>query len=207
MSEIWDVVHAEREALIHDLASLSPEQWQAPSLCPGWDIHDVLAHLVDDAKTTRLSFIRDLIVARFDFDRSNARGVRRERANDSWRTLDEFRLVRHRTTSAPAPLATRLVEIIVHGEDIRRPLGIHHDYPLSAVSPALEYQVNTSVKFGGGRERARGRRLISTDGSFEVGTGPEMRGATIALLLAISGRPVEPNEVTGSERTARTVVR
>jgi uncharacterized protein (TIGR03083 family) len=46
MSDIWPVVHAERRALAADLADLSPEQWQTPSLCAGWSVHDVLAHMV-----------------------------------------------------------------------------------------------------------------------------------------------------------------
>jgi uncharacterized protein (TIGR03083 family) len=197
MSEVWDAVHAERGALIRDLDSLTPEQWQTPSLCPDWDVHDVLAHLVDDAKTTRIGFVRELIAARFDFDRSNARGVQRERADDPRLTLDEFRTVYRRTTSAPAPMATRLVEIIVHGEDIRRPLGISHEYPVFHVAAALEYQVNTSVKFGGGKEKVQGLRLVATDGNVDIGTGADVRGSTLALLLAVSGRPVRADELTG----------
>lgn len=197
MSKLWDVVHAERDALIRDLESLPPEQWSAPSLCPGWDVHDVLAHLVGDAKTTGLSFLRDLIAARFDFDRANARGVERERLGDPKHTLEAFRAVSRRTTSAPAPLATRLVEIIVHGEDIRRPLGIHHDYPLASVAEALRYQLRTSVKMGGGKERAEGLRLVATDGDTEMGTGADVHGTSLALLLAVSGRPVGVDELSG----------
>jgi uncharacterized protein (TIGR03083 family) len=199
MNQIWKAVHAEREALVRDLETLAPEQWSTPSLCPGWSVHDVLAHLVHDAKTTRLGFVREMIVARFDFDRANARGIRRERESDPHLTLDEFHSVRHRTTSAPAPLATRLVEIIVHGEDIRRPLGIPHTYPVLDVVIALEYQVATSVKFGGGKERAHGVHLVATDGNLKagVGEGPEVCGTSLALLLAVSGRPVGADELSG----------
>jgi uncharacterized protein (TIGR03083 family) len=67
VSEIWDVVHAEREALIRDLETLPTPRWATASLCPGWDVHDVLAHLVDDAKTTRLGFVRHLVAGGFNF--------------------------------------------------------------------------------------------------------------------------------------------
>ena len=130
MTEIWPVVHAERRALIRDLEDLPARQWATPSLCPGWDVHDVLAHLVDDARTTRLGFLRRLAAARFDFDRCNARGVARERRADPRDTLAAFRAVSGRTTSAPAAPATRLVEAFVHGEDIRRPLGLARAYPV-----------------------------------------------------------------------------
>ena len=197
MHEIWTVVHQERDALIQDLAALKTRQWTTPSLCPGWDIHAVLAHLVDDAKTTRIGFVSRLIAAGFNFDRINASGIARERSTDPTQTLTYFQGVRSRTTSAPAPLATRLVEVFVHGEDIRRPLGIDHEYPVAAVATALRYQAKTSVKLGGGKERLEGLRLIATDTVFEEGVGTEVRGAAIALLLAVSGRPVHTGELTG----------
>lgn len=198
MSDIWDVVHSERAALIRDLNGLTDERWDAPSLCPGWDVHDVLAHLVDDAKTTRLNFVTRFAAAGFDFDRANAVGVARERASDPLRTLAEFRVVRARTTSAPAPIATRLVEAFVHGEDIRRPLGIARKYPARHVVTAVTFQLNTSVKMGGGKELAEGLRLVATDTEFSSGQGDEVRGNAIALLLALSGRPVGSGELSGS---------
>ena len=68
MNEIWDVVHEERRALAADLTELEPEAWDTPSLCPGWTVHDVVAHLVNDAKTTWAGFAGELLKARFDFD-------------------------------------------------------------------------------------------------------------------------------------------
>nr|WP_042198711.1 maleylpyruvate isomerase family mycothiol-dependent enzyme [Kibdelosporangium sp. MJ126-NF4]CEL23507.1 hypothetical protein [Kibdelosporangium sp. MJ126-NF4]CTQ89121.1 hypothetical protein [Kibdelosporangium sp. MJ126-NF4] len=198
MNEIWTVVHAERDALIQDLQSIPAERWATPSLCPGWDVHDVLAHLVDDAKTTYLGFVRQFAAARFDFDRYNNNAVERERADDPRHTLDSFRAVSHRTTSAPVPKATRLVETFVHGEDIRRPLGISRDYPVEHVVAALRFQLKTGVSTGGGKERAHGLRLIATDDpDIDVGTGPEVRGTALALLLAVSGRPIDADELTG----------
>ena len=88
----------------------------------------MLAHLVDDAKTAQLGFIRHLVAVSFDFDRCNSSGILRERADNPKHTLAEFRAVLGRTTSTPAPLSTRLVEIFVHAEDIRRPLGINYGY-------------------------------------------------------------------------------
>ena len=196
-STIWPVVHHERRALAHDLEAIDPAQWGMASLCPGWDIHDVLAHLIDSATTTRLAFIRRMVAARFDFDRDNAAGISRERASNPLATLAAFRKVSASEATPPAPLATRLVEAFVHGEDIRRPLGIARAYPPDDVAIALTYQLNTSVKMGGGRERAKGRRLVTTDASFTHGDGLEARGTALALLLAVSGRPLAPGELTG----------
>ena len=90
-TSVWAAVHEERRALIADLEDLPDDVWQAPSLCPGWSIHDVLAHLVDTALTTRLGFLRGMVRARFDFDRSNADGVRKHRGSSPAETLAAFR--------------------------------------------------------------------------------------------------------------------
>lgn len=196
-SEIWAVVHEERRALIRDLAVLQAPWWEAASLCPGWDVHDVLAHLVDTAKTSRLGFVGRMIAAGFDFDRDNAAGVGRERRQTPQETLRALESLIASTKTPPAPLTTRLVEAFVHGEDIRRPLGIRRDYPPVPVAKALAFQLGSSVKFGGGRERARGWRLVASDTDFVVGAGPEVHGPAMVLLLVVSGRPVNATELSG----------
>lgn len=196
-SSLWSVVHDERQMLAQDLDALRPAQWRTPSLCPGWDVHDVLAHVVDTAKTSRLGFLGHMVAAGLDFDRANTAGITREKAADPQDTLNEFLTVRTYTSTPPAALATRLVEAFVHGEDVRRPLRIGRTYPPTRVAEALRYQIKTSVKMGGGKETAQGWRLVAEDTSFEHGDGPEVRGSAISLLLAISGRPVEAHALTG----------
>ncbi|GAB4084485.1 maleylpyruvate isomerase family mycothiol-dependent enzyme [Myceligenerans cantabricum] len=203
-AKVWPVVHDERLALVRDLGGLSAEQWETPSLCAGWTVHDVLAHLVDSARTTRLGFVRRMIAARGDFDRDNAVGVARERAPDAEVTLASFRGAVDRTDTPPAPRATRLVEAFVHGEDIRRPLRIGRDYPAEHVLTALRYQARTSEAFGGGKERATAVRLVVTDADAVIGSGPEVSGSAIALLLALSGRPVHDGELVGPGAEAVT---
>ncbi|WP_185035780.1 maleylpyruvate isomerase family mycothiol-dependent enzyme [Streptomyces candidus] len=194
------MVHAERAALIEDLAKLDAEQWRTPSLCAGWTVHDVAAHLVDTARATRLGFVAAMVRARFDFDRQNARGVARERAGSPRETWERLREVAPRTSTPPAPLDTRLVEEVVHGEDIRRPLGITRAYPAEAVVRALRLQARTPASFGGAKERVARLRLVATDADLTIGEspdGPEVRGSALALLLAVSGRPLPPDALTG----------
>ncbi|WP_258070673.1 maleylpyruvate isomerase family mycothiol-dependent enzyme [Pseudoclavibacter sp. AY1F1] len=198
----WEIVHAERRALADDLTPLSDKEWATPSLCTGWTVHDVLAHLVNDATTTRLSFVAQLAAARFDFDALNQRGVESERRARPLDTLARFREVADRTSSAPTPAATRYVEAIVHGEDIRRPLGIAHTYPVDAVLEAIVHQRKTPVAMGGGRELAAGRRLVVTDAGttaanpLSLGQGPAVRGTAIDLLLWLSGRDIAPEAIS-----------
>ncbi|QTG80175.1 maleylpyruvate isomerase family mycothiol-dependent enzyme [Arthrobacter crystallopoietes] len=199
---IWQLVHAERRRLAADLSELGDEQWRVSSLCPGWDIHDVLAHLVDTALTGRISFVRDLLIARMDFDLANENGtarVKREEPQDTFAALREAAVLRR---TPRANLASRLVEAIVHGEDIRRPLWIAGNYPEMAVAQALAYQLRTPVSFGGGRERVAGLRLTDrkTGGSWGQGAGVD--ADSIDLLLAVSGRlvPRERLKGTGASR-------
>jgi uncharacterized protein (TIGR03083 family) len=194
----WQTVHRERRQLIADLSGLRQEHWLVPSLCPGWSVHDVLAHLVDTARTSRLTFARDLIAARMDFDRANQQGIARNKRPDPRDTLQAFQAVAGFTRTPPARLATRLVEAIVHGEDIRRPLGIAGRYPGAAVAEALTYQLRTPVSFGGGRERAAGLRLIDRETGTAWGVGEAVEANALDLLLAISGRPVDCESLEGS---------
>ncbi|BDZ41482.1 hypothetical protein GCM10025865_07810 [Paraoerskovia sediminicola] len=198
---LWETVHAERRHLVADLAGLDEDEWATPSLCPGWDVHDVVAHLVDTARTGRLAFVREMLRARLDFDRANETGIARERREDPRETVAALQSVADLTRTPPANLATRLVEAIVHGEDVRRPLGIVRRYPEAAVAQALGYQRRTAVSFGGGRERAAGLRLVdrTTGATWFDGTGAglSVEADALDLLLAVSGRPVAPERLEG----------
>jgi uncharacterized protein (TIGR03083 family) len=197
MTDVWTVVHAERAALIEDLTGLDERRFDEPSPCAGWTVHDVLAHLVSTALTTRLGFVAGMARARFDFDRQNADGVRRHRGPSPADTLESFRRVADRTSTPPAPLDTRLVEAIVHGEDIRRPLGIRGAYPLDAVVRAVGLQARTSASFGGAKELVGTVRFVATDVDLAVGTGPEVRGPALSVLLAVCGRAAVVDDLTG----------
>ncbi|SDI37557.1 TIGR03083 family protein [Actinokineospora alba] len=205
-NEVWPLVHAERTALIEDLTGLDDEQWNTPSLCAGWTVHDVVAHLINTAKTTRTSFVTTFIRARFDFHRQNASGVARERGATPGETLDRLRQVVSRTSTPPAPLDTRLVEEVLHGEDIRRPLGITHTYAREAVIRSLRLQARTPASFGGAKELVSGIRLTATDTDLSIGDGPAVSGPALSLLLAISGRRVALDELDGPGLTTLTAV-
>lgn len=196
-NEVWSMVHAERAALIEDLTHLDDAQWDTPSLCAGWTVHDVVAHLINTARTTRISFITGLIRARFDFHRQNAHGVKRERGATPGETLERLRQVASRTSTPPAPLDSRLVEEVLHGEDIRRPLGLTHTYQPEAVVRSLRLQARTPASFGGAKELVAGIRLTATDADMSIGDGPDVSGPALSLLLAISGRRVALDELTG----------
>lgn len=194
---VWALVHAERAALVGDLGGVDDPGWEVASLCEGWSVHDVAAHLVDSALTTRLGFVVGLARARFDFDRQNARGVERHRGASPRQTLARLRDVATLRRTPPVPLDSRLVEELVHGEDVRRPLGLVRSYPAEAVARALRLQARTPASMGGGKELVSGVRLVADDADLQLGDGPQVRGPALALLLAVCGRQVALDDLEG----------
>jgi uncharacterized protein (TIGR03083 family) len=191
------MVHTERAALIDDLKNLDDARWEEQSLCGNWTVHDVVAHLVDTARTTRLGFVVGLARARFDFDRQNARGVERHRGATPQETLERLGQVASRRSTPPVPLDSRLVEEVVHGEDIRRPLGLTRSYPQEAVARSLRLQARTPASFGGAKELVGRVRLTAADADVSIGDGPQVSGSALSLLLAISGRRVALDDLDG----------
>ena len=193
---IWPTIHAERRALADDLAGLTPAQWSTHSLCSEWDVHEVLAHQLSAAKMTPPKFFAKFAAAGFNFDKFAGNQVVVESAGGPEATLAAFRAVEPRETAPPGPKDTWLGEAFVHGEDIRRPLGITRAYPLPAVARALAFYAKSNVVIGG-KSRVAGVRMKATDTDFSVGSGPLVEGPVMTLLLAASGRKTVLDELTG----------
>jgi uncharacterized protein (TIGR03083 family) len=196
MTDIWPTIHAERQALADDLADLSAQQWATSSLCSDWDVHQVLAHLLSAAKMTPPKFVTKFAAAGGNFDRFAANQVRLEGADGPAATLAAFRAAQGRQSAPPGPKDTWLGEAFVHGEDIRRPLGIPHSYPLPYVARAIALYAKSNAIIGG-KTRVAGVTLKATDTDFSVGTGPLVQGPAMALLLAASGRKSALDELSG----------
>lgn len=190
--DVWPLVHDERAALLATLEGLTPQQWETPSLCAGWSVRDVAAHLAGNAGTTFSGMVAAMLRARFDFDEMNAQGVARHRGETPSDVLALLRERARSTRTPPVDRASRLVEEVVHGEDVRRPLGLVRHYPVVAVVPALEYQLRTSDAVGGSKQHAAGLRLVATDADFvhtpRGAVQREVSGPAVDLLLAACRR-------------------
>jgi uncharacterized protein (TIGR03083 family) len=195
-TSVWPTIHAERAALAADLADLSPEQWQLATMCSEWNVHEVLAHQLSAAKMTPPKFFAKFAGAGFNFDRFAGKQVAVESAGGPAATLAGFRAASGRTSAPPGPKDTWLGEAFVHGEDIRRPLGIKRDYPLAEVGRALRFYAGSDVIIGG-KSRVAGLTLRATDTSLSIGTGPLVEGPVMSLLLAASGRKSVLDELSG----------
>jgi uncharacterized protein (TIGR03083 family) len=102
-------------------------------------------------------------------------------------TLARFGRVVPSTTKAPVAVTAMLGETIVHGEDIRRPLGIRRDHPIDTLTRLAEYY-RTSDMVVLAKGRIGRLRLVATDGPFATGTGAVVSGPTLALIMAMTGR-------------------
>jgi hypothetical protein len=80
-----------------------------------------------------------------------------------------------------------LGEIVVHGDDIRRPLGITHKSPEAALLAVADNWKNSNLLIGSKR-RITGVQLRATDASWSHGTGPVVSGPLQSLVLAMTGR-------------------
>ena len=194
-SQLWDAIHAERAALAADLDGLTDEQWTSPSLCAGWTVADVVAHLTAAAVTGRLRWLRSIAGARFDMDLHNDRRLGEQRGATTGETLERFRAAVGSTIAASGHLPAWLGEVVVHAQDIRRPLGIPTRPALPAVVEVARFYVAKDFAVPS-RTRAQGLRLEATDSDFAHGDGPVVRGTTLALVMAMAGRGAYADELS-----------
>ncbi|MFF9489999.1 maleylpyruvate isomerase family mycothiol-dependent enzyme [Streptomyces sp. NPDC014676] len=193
---VWSLIHAERAALAADLAGLTDERWATPSLCDGLTVREVLAHLTAGASLGTVRWLAGVIRCRFDFDKQVAVRLAEQLGATPGETLERFRRVVPSTTKPPLPAIAMLGETIVHGEDIRRPLGIRRGRPVDVVTRTAEYYRGTDLVVVA-KGRIGGLRLVADDGPFTTGSGPLVSGPTLALIMAMTGRAAYCDDLEG----------
>ena len=193
---IWPTVHAERKALAADLGSLSDEQWETRTLCPQWTVRDVVAHMTATAKIGGARFLPKLAASGFSLKRMQEKDIAVERGDSPSDALARFEAQITSSLHPPGPADTWLGEVVIHAEDIRRPLGISHSYPTEAVVRVLDFYKGSNLVIGAKR-RIGGLTLLATDADWSHGEGPEVVGPALGLLMAMTGRPQVLDELTG----------
>ncbi len=183
------------------LDTLTPDQWGHPSLCGRWTVRDVAAHLVVPLTVTLPAFGLAMLRARGDFDRANDALARATAARLGPGVAAELRARADRRFVPPGGTPSfQLVDVMVHGQDIRRPLGLAHRYAVPDLVEALT--LVTSPAGGRGfvsRRRLEGLAVVASDldGAFRSGDGALLEGPAEALLLALTGRSVALEELQG----------
>lgn len=186
----------ERRDLADLLDTLADDEWATPSLCAGWSVRDVAAHVVSYEHLGWTGGIGRLARARFDNGRANAIGLAEaEHASpaDLVRKLRDHARPRGLTAGFGGRIA--LTDSLIHHQDIRRPLGRPRTVPTDRLVVALDFAMRAPPLPS--RKQARGLRLVATDIDWVTGDGPEVHGTGEALLLAVAGRSPAFDDLSG----------
>jgi uncharacterized protein (TIGR03083 family) len=204
MGDTADLVRSERIALIDLLETLTPDEWAVPSLCDAWTVQEVAAHLAWAPVEPLRRAMPELVRHRFRLNAMNADLAVRWSQRGTAAILQQLR--RNAAEGARpvgVPDAAVIADAVIHGLDIRRPLGRSRPIPNAAFVTLAEFFLDLrwplSVSVGGSaRKRVHGLRLVASDADWSHGTGPEVRTSSEALLLVLSGRPVDAAELSGT---------
>jgi len=196
--QIWDVITAQRRELEEILRSLPAASWERESLCAGWKISDVAAHVISAPQlnvAVMLKVIPAMII--HGYNGATLRDGQRRGAVGPQEILSQYR----RFASVPRGPAMvgvleTLTDTLVHTQDIVRPLGIRYDMPL----PAAELVARRLEKTGwllGSRRIIREVRMEVNDWEFASGSGPVLRGPLAELVMLRAGRRPDWSQLSG----------
>lgn len=192
----WRLIHQERASIADTLTTLSAAQWAQPSLCGGWSVRETAAHIVLGAEQTTPHFLGRMTANGFRFNRMMDRDARRTGVLAPDQLIGRLRARLTTTNKPPAPAMTMLGEVAVHSDDIRRPLGLRHDSDPDVLIALLEMYKNASFPVGT-KKRIDGLRLVATDVGWSHGTGPEVMGAAMPMVMVMTGRAAGLDELSG----------
>lgn len=194
-ADLMTMARAERADFAEFLATLTPQDWEAPSLCTKWTVKDVVAHVISYEELGTLGLLKRF--AKGWIVRANQVGVD-EFASLSPQQLLEFLRdhLQPRGLTAGFGGMIALVDGTIHHQDIRRTLGRPRVVPAERLERVLGL-VPGNPRLGAGR-RIRGLRLRANDIDWTHGRGPEVTGPGEALLMAMSGRPAALADLDGA---------
>ena len=197
MTNIQAEIQAERTEQADLLATLTPEQWNAPTLCAGWRVREVIAHTTTPFRTSLGRTLLELAKARGDINRMADRSARADAARMSPEQL--LACLRDNIAHPWKPPGGgpegALAHDVIHGLDITVGLGLDRRPPPARVALVLAGLRPKNVAFFG--TDLDGVCLRATDLDWSYGTGPPMRGLAQDLLLVICGRLLPPGRLEG----------
>lgn len=195
--DVKQLAAAERRDLADLLETLTPAQWDAPSLCEGWTVRDVAAHVVSYEELSAGQVAGRFVKARLRFGRANALGVQEYAARGP-----EAIIALLRAHAVPRGITAGfggrigLTDATIHHQDIRRPLGLPREIPDERLRAVLDFLPRARVLPSPGN--MRGLHLVATDLGWSRGNGPEVSGPAEALIMALAGRAVALPELSGA---------
>jgi uncharacterized protein (TIGR03083 family) len=198
-------IEAERTELAGMLAGLRPEQWAGPTLCAGWRVREVVAHMTMPFRMSAPRFLLGMVRARGDFNRMADRQARQDtaRLSDAQLLASLRDNVAHPWQPPGGGANGALSHDVIHGLDISVGLGLARRPPVHRIGLVLAGLRDRNVRYFG--TDLDGVRLEATDLDFRWGAGAPLRGAAADLLLVICGRRVPADLLEGTQATRFTV--
>jgi uncharacterized protein (TIGR03083 family) len=202
----WQVIERERHSLADLLQTLTEDEWEQPSLCYGWRIRDVAAHV---ALAPQPPGVTSMLVATVRaggrFHRLNHDvSVRHAQQRSGAQLVAELR---EHAASHRLPVVTSyrniLFDILVHGQDIAIPLGRTREMPPDAAATAATRVWTMGWPFWA-KHRLKNLRLTATDVAWTVGRGADVQGPIASLLLLLTGRTAALPHLSGRGIAALT---
>lgn len=186
----------ERRDLADLLDTLRPDQWDQPSLCDGWSVRDVVAHLISYEGVGYVGVARTLVRAGLRPNRMNdvRRNVYRETGPAELVDILRSRLRPSGFTAAFGG-GIGFTDCVIHQQDIRRPLGLPREVPLDRLAEALDFSMRAPVLPS--KQNIAGLRAVAADIGWHHGDGAEVHGPGEALLMALAGRADALDELDG----------
>lgn len=185
-TQIWDQIDEQRADLADFLDTLTPEQWRTPSLCQGWTVREVAAHVTQSATPWgKLTF--ELVRAGFRFNAVTLRMARDDRRTPDEITAGMREMVGGRRKPPGTATADPLMDVLVHGQDIAIPLGARRVMPVPAAAVAADRVWSMGFPFNA-RKQFPNVKFTATDVDFSVGEGDEVRAPIQEILMRLSGR-------------------
>jgi len=195
--EVWRVIDSERGSLADLFDSLSDQEWEAPSLCAGWRVRDVAAHLTL-AQMGLVPAAVAAVRARGNFDRMIHDSAVRQAGRVPVREYaPRLRAMAGSRRKAPGVSHLEpLIDVLVHGQDVAIPLGRPRPMPVRAAVAAADRVWPSLYPWRAGR-RLTGFRLAATDCSWSAGDGLLVEGPISAILLLLTGRRAGLAQLSG----------
>lgn len=196
--QVWQEVEHERLIFADLLETLSPQEWEHPTMCDGWRVREVAAHVAMAPIIGPLSPWRDVIRAGGNFNRMAYQTARRGSAASPQQLVERVREMAgsRRMAIAMKPLDA-LLDVITHGQDVARPLGRRHPMSIDATRVAAERVWAMGFPFRA-RSRFRGFKLTATDTDFSRGEGLDVQASIGNLLLVLTGRKQVLDQMAGT---------
>jgi uncharacterized protein (TIGR03083 family) len=194
-----DLIAAERRAIADELDQLTPEQLATPSLCGAWSVHDVAAHLVMPLTVGMGTVMAAMAASLGNFDKANIKLTAKVAARSITDVTTQLRTqADNRFTPPGMGFEAPLTDVLVHGEDFRRPLGIGHAFDPDALRTSLDFvATKKGQRTFTGKGRLAGLRFEAADIGWSTGEGALVRGDAPDVLLAMCGRKIALDKLTG----------